>query len=1338
MRGDDQVAQVGHLPGEARLRHLPRQPDPRARGRRHDVQDEVRQPGHEPALRRPADDALLHHVAEPRLRRRRLDAARRLARALHQRERPVQRGHHAHVQALLLRPVPPRGRGRALRHGVPLRVLRAPRPRQRAAAHAPRPEHLPPRPRVAQARPARGLRRVVHRPGRRVRLLRVAGDQGAPRGGHRGRAHQPEHRHGADVARGRLERPARQREPGRPVQGRERRLRGPRLPPAGHRGERAHDPRQGERHRRHHRLHGRPDGVKRRHRALGQRGPPEARHPRAGHEHRRDHLDRGPRDLLGQAPRDQRDFGAVLPGLHRRRGPRRRAQDRLPRARPRGVHAGGFGLGLRGERRRIDRPGEERPRGRHVHHQTDPHRPGPARLEGGRVRGRPRRPRQLHHGLQHGELRPARRAHGRLYCGGPVADALEPRVLQAPVHGHQGHPPHRHRRRVQHPVRARSPHGEVLHHRGQRAPLAVVGPRVQGHGLPPRLRGDEALAGPGPRVHPQFRDRHDDRVLRAVARLLRRQDAALGHAQVQPRVDEARQRHEVRRRGHGHRPDVRGVVPEGAAHGRPGEPGLRARRAAGHGRRRARAEAGRAHGPPRLVHRRGHVPQRRRLGQGPGPRAHEDRRLVPLAPREDRRRRPRRRLLGGPEDGPRRGRGRGLAAAREAARLHRRPDREAARHVRRRRARRAQGPGRHARRQADRHARRGVRGADELPLHDVPRRRRRRRVRRGRPRRHHGPGQRALPHRVQRRVRLVRRVGHARAARVGPARHHGQLQPRDRVDGLRRVRRALLRGALQGARHGHLRHGEGRQRRRRLHGRPDPPEPRRARARGRGNDPRHAPRHDRRGRGPLQVLGAHGRGGRRPAQVGRAREPRVRRGLRRRRRLPRARPAVVRAQRRGDEGLPRRGVPAGPPRRRQGGEPRLPRRRVPVRARRARARDGRRRQGRRRRLRAGARARRGRGRPQRRRDAAPAAPIPERLHAEPRARRHGRGRPAAQHQRAVQHPVPRRRPRARRGVAARGRARRLLPVHERRAHHRVQPARVAVRALRVQGHGRRLRGRRDARARGPAAAGPGEAAPALPHRGRGAGELRRRQGAHVLLQPPPRRGPGARRRDVVDGRGRVLRQGQGGGLPQGAPGDDDEAAHGRRRREGAGELRQAPGAPRARARVPALEPRLRARGHRRDGRVPQRPRRALRRGRLPDGRRRRARRPRRRRRAHPRRQDQARGEPPRAGVDAPRGQLPHPPRGRGLQHRPRHQRPGLRDDRREPHEARQGRDPRREPDGPLLLLRERGRDGRVDPEGRVPLAPPNTAGHRSEHPPPLLPPVPKHPTSVPSSLRITT
>ena len=105
-------------------------------------------------------------------------------------------------------------------------------------------------------------------------------------------------------------------------------------------------------------------------------------------------------------------------------------------------------------------------------------------------------------------------------------------------------------------------------HRGQRAPVALLGARQQGDGLSARLRrGQDRARLRAPR-DPERHHAPHDRVLRAGARLPRLQGAALGPRQVPGRVDAHRHRDEERRRGHGHRPHVSRGDAEGAAHAR--------------------------------------------------------------------------------------------------------------------------------------------------------------------------------------------------------------------------------------------------------------------------------------------------------------------------------------------------------------------------------------------------------------------------------------------------------------------------------------------------------------------------------------------------------------------------------------------------------------------------------------------------------------------------------------------------------------------------------------------------------------------------------------------------
>ena len=259
-------------------------------------------------------------------------------------------------------------------------------------------------------------------------------------------------------------------------------------------------------------------------------------------------------------------------------------------------------------------------------------------LEGDRVRGGARRSGQLHHCVQHGELRSARHPHGRFDRRRPLADALQRGVHEAALSRHQGGASHRHRGRVQHPVRARPRLGGLLHHRGERAPLALLRPRLEGDRLPARVRRVQARPrGAAPR-RAQHGYQDDDCVLRAVARLLRRQVPALGPEQVPQRVGRPRLGYEVRGRGDGHRTQLCRGDAEGDPHGGAGHARIRAQAALVNGHRRVRhggvvqARARQPHRPARVGARRG---IRVRLHGRPMLPADQDQPLVPLeaAPR---------------------------------------------------------------------------------------------------------------------------------------------------------------------------------------------------------------------------------------------------------------------------------------------------------------------------------------------------------------------------------------------------------------------------------------------------------------------------------------------------------------------------------------------------------------------------------------------------------------------------------------------------------------------------------------------------------------------------------
>ncbi len=238
-------------------------------------------------------------------------------------------------------------------------------------------------------------------------------------------------------------------------------------------------------------------------------------------------------------------------------------------------------------------------------------------------------------------------------------------------------------------------------------------------------------------------------------------------------------------------------------------------------------------------------------------------------------------LEGGPDEGaPPRG---------EEAGLLRRPPGRARRRERGRRSRPPRGRGDPPQFQAHRHPRRGVSGADQLPVRDLPRHAGRPRAV-GRRRDSHRLG--SLPHRIERRVRLVLRQRGPDRPRLRQNLDHGQLQPRDGEHGLRCLRPALLRGALARARPRHLR-VRAPFRRRPLDGRPDAEQPRDESLRRGGGDPRDGRAGHRQGRGQAQVLRPPRGAQDRAARLARAHRPRLGLRLRGRGRLPGPRAAEL-------------------------------------------------------------------------------------------------------------------------------------------------------------------------------------------------------------------------------------------------------------------------------------------------------------------------------------------------------------------------------------------------------------------------------------------------------------
>ena len=357
----------------------------------------VNQPVREVGLR-----ALLRHQPEPRLRGRRAAAAVRLEALVreperrHERRPPVPRA----ARTSACSSIPKAALGRRTRSSCSITSWRW-RGRLRSERCV-----------VTQKLrngPAARLRPAADRPGGRVRLLGLAGAQGAARTGRAQRPGQPEHRHDTD----------------------QRGTRRSRLPRAGQRRVR-HAGHRARRHRRDHAVVRRPDGAQLRARTRRQR---RARTPRRtvlgtpvatirdteDRELFSDRLDEiGVRiarsiacSTIDEARQAIEQIGlpVMLRGGYRARWPRQR--HRRAAARDRGEPEAGI------RRRRAPGAGRGKPAG----------------LEGDRVRDRPRRGRQLHHRVQHGELRSHGHPHGRVHRRRAVPDPRRRRIPDAADRG---------------------------------------------------------------------------------------------------------------------------------------------------------------------------------------------------------------------------------------------------------------------------------------------------------------------------------------------------------------------------------------------------------------------------------------------------------------------------------------------------------------------------------------------------------------------------------------------------------------------------------------------------------------------------------------------------------------------------------------------------------------------------------------------------------------------------------------------------------------------------------------------------------------------------------------
>ena len=392
-----------------------------------------------------------------------------------------------------------------------------------------------------QERPRHRLRPDRDRPGLRVRLLR---NPGVPRAARGGRSRHPgQLEPGHDHDRPRLRRRDLHRADHVAGHRDDHREGAPRRDPA--------DP-------------GRPDRAERRDRPAQSRHPRQVRRRAHRRELRGDQQGRGPPDLQAARAGCRGRCRGIPHRAHRSRTasppPPSSATRSSCAPRSRWADSARASRTTRTISRRIAGAGlHDSPTHRGAARGVDP------RVEGVRARAHARHGRQHGRGLLDRERRPGRRAHRRLDHRRPRAHAHRPRVPEAARHRHRHHPRGRRRHgRLQHPVRRRP--RERPHHRDRDEParLALVGARLEGDRLPDREDRREARDRLPARRDPERHHEGDAGELRADPGLRRRQGAALQLREVPGRRHDAHDDHEVGRRGHGDRPQLRDGPAEGA------------------------------------------------------------------------------------------------------------------------------------------------------------------------------------------------------------------------------------------------------------------------------------------------------------------------------------------------------------------------------------------------------------------------------------------------------------------------------------------------------------------------------------------------------------------------------------------------------------------------------------------------------------------------------------------------------------------------------------------------------------------------------------------------------
>ena len=263
-----------------------------------------------------------------------------------------------------------------------------------------------------------------------------------------------------------------------------------------------------------------------------------------------------------------RTGGAGLrPGALRRRGRDSRLAARFPLPDPALLHPGRIG-----RRHRLLNRGSathRRPGHRRVAGGRGTGRAVCPGLEGIRAGGHARPGRQFRRGLFHRKHRPDGRPHRRQHHRSPRADPHRSRVPAPAGHGAHGDPDRgRRNRRLQRAVCRQSSHRRGRGHRDEPARQPVLGAGIEGDRLPYRQDRRAARRGLHPGRNPQRHHARHTCLVRAIDRLLRRQDPALEFREVPRRRSHAWPADEIGGRGDGNRAHLPGSAQQGDSRAR--------------------------------------------------------------------------------------------------------------------------------------------------------------------------------------------------------------------------------------------------------------------------------------------------------------------------------------------------------------------------------------------------------------------------------------------------------------------------------------------------------------------------------------------------------------------------------------------------------------------------------------------------------------------------------------------------------------------------------------------------------------------------------------------------